>query len=78
MVLTSVLSEVELNQVLDQQTYTAPPDGGTTVSGMFITLNKALPAVPAQCGDTLRLRVTLAGGDGGMIDELGPGMVAVP
>jgi hypothetical protein len=78
MSMTAVLSEVELNQVLDTETYTALPDAGDTVEGVFINLNKNLPAVPAVCGDTLRLRVTLSGVDGGAIDELGPGEPTVP
>ncbi len=78
MVLHSELSVVELGQVLDTQTYTAPPDAGDVVSGMFITLNKAFPAIPAQCGQTLRLRVSLSGTDGGNIDELGPGDMTIP
>ena len=76
--MTAVLSEVELNQTLDSESYTEPPDGGPTVGGVFISINKALPAIPSRCGDLLRLRVTLTGVDGGYLDELGPGEPTIP
>jgi hypothetical protein len=78
MALTAVLSEVERDQVLDTESYTAPPDAGMTAQGIFISLDKALPAVPAQCGDTLRLRVSMTGIDGGFLDEITPTPFTVP
>ncbi len=79
MTLTAVLSEVQLNQVLDTETFTSvQPDGGDLQEGVFLTVSKTLPAVAATCGDTLRLRVSLGGVDGGALDELSPGNPTIP
>ena len=57
---------------LDVETYTLNVSGGMQ-SGLLMNLDKALPAVDAGCGDTLRLRISMPSGpDGGYFDSIQP------